>query len=81
MLSSSPGSINFETAPFKMTHEFVQLMGGEQSDMFHYFRLMFIRGFLEVRNNWEKITLLVEMLLPGTLSLLITSLRVLFLYF
>lgn len=65
MLSSSPGSLNFETAPFKLTHEFIQLMGGEHGDMFHYFRLMFIRGFLEVRNNWEKIVLLVEMLLPG----------------
>jgi len=66
MLTSSPGgNLNFETAPFKLTNDFIQLMGGEQTDMFHYFRLMFIRGFLEVRKHYEKIVLLVDMLLPG----------------
>lgn len=78
MLTSSPGSLNFETAPFKLTKEFIDLMGGEQSgitlienlikprtDMFHYFKLLFIRGFLELRKHHEKLLLLVEMLLPG----------------
>jgi phosphatidylinositol 4-kinase len=65
MLTSSPGSINFETAPFKLTHEFLDVMGGEQSDMFSYFRLLFVRGFLEVRKHYKRIILLVEMMLPG----------------
>lgn len=81
MLSSSPGSLNFETAPFKLTNEFLQVMvciylflllislqGGEHGDMFHYFRLMFMRGFLEIRKHAEKIILLVEMMLPGISS-------------
>ncbi len=35
------------------------------SDMFNYFKLVVIRGFLEVRKHYQKIVLLVEMLLPG----------------
>jgi len=65
MLTSSPGSLNFETAPFKLTNEFLDVMGGVQSDMFAYFRLLFIRGFLEIRQHYRKIILLVEMMLPG----------------
>lgn len=68
MLTSSPGSINFETAPFKLTKEFIDLMGGEHSDMWNYFKLLFIRGFLELRKHHEKIILLIEMLLPGIYS-------------
>jgi phosphatidylinositol 4-kinase len=65
MLTSSPGSLNFETAPFKLTKEFIDLMGGEHKDMFHYFKLLCVRGFLELRKHYDKIVLLVEMLLPG----------------
>lgn len=50
MLSNSPGNNwNFENVPFKLTREHIDVMGGEQADMFHYFRLLVIRGFLEVR--------------------------------
>jgi len=34
MLSNAPGSIAFETAPFKLTAEFLELMDGEGSDQF-----------------------------------------------
>lgn len=46
LLTSSPGHITFETAPFKLTNQFIELMGGENSDIFQYFKLLFIRGFL-----------------------------------
>lgn len=65
MLTSSPGSLNFETAPFKLTKEFIDLMGGEQRDMWNYFKLLMIRGFLELRNHHDRVLLLVEMMLPG----------------
>jgi len=65
MLTSSPGSLNFETAPFKLTREHIELMGGEHKDMFHYFKLLFIRGFLELRNHCDRFALLIEGLLPG----------------
>jgi len=65
MLTSSPGSLNFEKAPFKLTQDFIQMMGGLQSDMFNYFKLLCIRGFLELRKHWERIVILAEMMLPG----------------
>eukprot|EP00743_Colponemidia_sp_Colp-15_P007427 GILK01008026.1.p1 GENE.GILK01008026.1~~GILK01008026.1.p1 ORF type:complete len:909 (+),score=167.22 GILK01008026.1:131-2857(+) len=62
MLSNSPGSINFESAPFKFTQEYMDVMGGEDSQTFQYFRILLIRGFLEARKHCEKIILLVEMM-------------------
>jgi phosphatidylinositol 4-kinase len=34
MLQSSPGGMNFETSPFKLTKEYIDLLGGSQSEMF-----------------------------------------------
>lgn len=50
LLSNSPGgNMNFESAPFKLTNEYVELMGGTQSPLFRYFRYLLVRGFVEVR--------------------------------
>jgi len=65
MISNSPGSLNFESAPFKLTEEFVQVMDGNGSNVFHYFKALCIRGFMEVRKYADKIILLVEMMLLG----------------
>ena len=51
---------NFESAPFKLTSEFVDVMGGEQSELFQYFRVLVKRGFLAARNEAHKIMALVE---------------------
>lgn len=40
----TPGNIGFESAPFKLTEEYVQLMGGVDSDMFFYFKCLLTRG-------------------------------------
>jgi phosphatidylinositol 4-kinase B len=66
MLTSSPGSLNFETAPFKLTIEFVEVMGGRNSEMFLYFKHIFEFGFLKLRENARRIISLVEMMLPAT---------------
>jgi len=65
MLTSSPASLGFESAPFKLTTDYIKLMGGEQSDMFNYFKLLFLRGFLEVRKYYQRFLLTTELLLPG----------------
>lgn len=43
MLSNSPGGINFEAAPFKLTREYLEIMDsnseGKASDMFDYFKV------------------------------------------
>ena len=56
LLSNSPGkNIGFESAPFKLTAEWVELMGGASSAWFGYFRSLVIRGFLEARRHREKV--------------------------
>jgi len=67
MLSNSPGgNIGFESAPFKLTQEFLDVMDGECSDQYEYFRTLIIRGFLEARKHVDRIVLPVRMLLAGS---------------
>ena len=44
ILNFSPGGITFESAPFKLTSEYVELMGGKESNMFIYFKLAILKG-------------------------------------
>ncbi|OWZ22938.1 Atypical/PI3K/PI4K protein kinase [Phytophthora megakarya] len=70
LFTNSPGSNwNFERAPFKLTDEFVELMGGPRSSTFRYFRSLCIRAYLALRRNMDQIVLLVEMMLVGNADL------------
>ena len=66
MLSNSPGNINFESAPFKLTREFLEVMDsdaeGTGSDLFDYFKVLCIQGFLAARKHAEHIVCMVEMM-------------------
>ncbi|KAG7982915.1 hypothetical protein I3843_04G077300 [Carya illinoinensis] len=66
MLSNSPGGVNFESAPFKLTRELLEVMDsdaeGVPSEFFDYFKVLCIQGFLTCRKHAEQIILLVEML-------------------
>ncbi|ETO08933.1 hypothetical protein RFI_28457 [Reticulomyxa filosa] len=67
IMSNSPGgNFGFESAPFKLTEEFVQVMGGEhKSEMFDYFQILIVRGFLEVRKHSRKFLLLAKIMFEG----------------
>eukprot|EP00667_Euglena_gracilis_P005115 EG_transcript_5144 len=65
ILSSSPGGMNFESAPFKLPAEYVELMGGQDSDMFHYFKVLMFTAFVQCRKHMERVVTLVRMMLPG----------------
>ncbi|CAM9117273.1 unnamed protein product [Chrysoparadoxa australica] len=66
VLGLSPGgNFGFESAPFKLTTEMVEVMGGARSFLFQRFRNLCVKAFLEVRRNREKIILLVEMMAEG----------------
>ncbi|CAM9118050.1 unnamed protein product [Phaeothamnion confervicola] len=70
VLGQSPGrNFGFEKAPFKLTAEFVAVMGGPRSFAFQRFRNLCVRAFLEARRNREKIITLVEVAIEGTPSL------------
>merc|ERR1712194_236972 len=67
MFSNSPGgNINFESCPFKLTQEFIEVMEGEGSDSFNYFKVLIIRGYLEARQYAHQILLLVEVMMQGS---------------
>jgi phosphatidylinositol 4-kinase len=61
ILGISPGgNMNFENAPFKITKDYVNLMGGVDSSIFCYFKSLFIRGLFVARKNTEIISNLIE---------------------
>ena len=49
MISSSPGNMGFERAPFKFTQDYLDLMEGEESDIFAHFRMLFFLGLKYIR--------------------------------
>jgi phosphatidylinositol 4-kinase len=51
-MGMAPGhEFSFERAPFKLTKEYVEVMGGLDSDCFKEFRQLFVQGFMEARKN------------------------------
>jgi len=65
MLARTPGNANFESAPFKMTAEWIELMGGPSSNCFKRFRQLCCDTFMALRKHYHKITSLVEMMAHG----------------
>ncbi|KDO32738.1 hypothetical protein SPRG_02436 [Saprolegnia parasitica CBS 223.65] len=65
MLGNNPGQVHFESAPFKLTGDFVELMGGPRSAAFRRFRSLCVRSFLVARKYRYRITLLAEMMIAG----------------
>ena len=65
-LLSSPGkNAGFESAPFKLTREFVEVLDGPDSHLFRTFRALCFKSFLALRRRCMEIILVVEMLKDG----------------
>lgn len=63
MLSNSPGGkFGVEGAPFKFTQEYVDLLGGLDSEYFNMFKDLFKSAFRALRKQAESIIILVEMM-------------------
>ena len=69
MLSSSPRNLGFESSPFKLTGELIEVMGGEASDMFKYFKILLLKGLLAARKHHDRILSLVEVMSSGELHI------------
>ena len=54
--------MNFENVPFKLTQEYLEVLGGQDSPIFTTFKLLFMRGFLEARRHAHKFILLVQLM-------------------
>ncbi|EPQ58102.1 hypothetical protein GLOTRDRAFT_72143 [Gloeophyllum trabeum ATCC 11539] len=62
MLSNSPGNIGFEAAPFKLPLEYVEVLGGVDSEYFREFRRLFREGFEAASKHCDSIITLVELM-------------------
>ena len=63
LLASSPGgNMNFENAPFKLTRDFLEVLG---SDLLPVFRELCHRTFVCLRRNSDRLLLLAEMASHG----------------
>lgn len=64
-LTISPGgNIGFESAPFKLTGEMIEVMGGIDGEMFGYFKILLLQGFLELRKHADELLLILKMMGP-----------------
>ena len=63
-LSNAPGG-EFENAPFKLTDEVIEVIGGINSKYFQIFRKLMWKGILAIAKHYEKIMILVEMMYCG----------------
>ena len=66
ILGISPGNLNFESAPFKLTNEYIEIMDGEQSEIFKHFRELLIQGMIESKKHVESFVKIVEIMSHGS---------------
>ncbi|XP_070767516.1 phosphatidylinositol 4-kinase beta isoform X2 [Enoplosus armatus] len=66
ILSSSPKNLGFETSAFKLTTEFVDVMGGPDGDMFNYYKMLMLQGLIAARKHMDRVLQIVEIMQQGT---------------
>ncbi|CAD6194054.1 unnamed protein product [Caenorhabditis auriculariae] len=66
LLSSSPKNLGFETSPFKLTSEMIEVMEGLDSGIFLYFKSIMFRGLIAARKHHERVLSLVQIMSIGS---------------
>lgn len=62
IFGDSPGfNINFESAPFKLTKEYVDILGGIDSPVFRQFEELFLRGFEALQKHSDGIASIIQL--------------------
>lgn len=61
-LEFTPGGIKFENAPFKFTNDYLEIIGGPDSDLFLYFRGLLINAFNVLKLYFDEITASIELM-------------------
>jgi phosphatidylinositol 4-kinase B len=69
LFSNSPGNLNFESQTFKLTSEYVEVLGGQRSKMFNKFRSLMVKGFMTLREHADEIIAFVEMTMISGIDL------------
>jgi hypothetical protein len=59
-------NVNFEAAPFKLTQEFIDVMGGTKSSSYKYYKYLMQKGYRKLRKRHYKLTMLVDIVASTT---------------
>lgn len=62
LLLNSPGSVGFEAAPFKLTQEYIDLLGGPDSSEYAHFRTVCKNCFKSLRREGDQLVSIVELM-------------------
>lgn len=63
ILGLSPGGLNFESSPFKLTEEYVELMEGKNSLDYEQFKDLFCEGMMALRKKGDELCLLLSIMM------------------
>lgn len=55
MLSNSPGNVGLEASPFKFPLEYLEVLGGLESEAYQDFKRLFREGFEAARKHCDSI--------------------------
>ena len=73
VLGISPGNLNFESAPFKLTSEYVEILDGFDSPIFEYYKSLMLRGMMEAKKHVDSLTKIIEIMSKGRIIIIITN--------
>jgi hypothetical protein len=65
LLSNSPGGMGFESAPFKLTPDYIDILGGIDSEKWTEFKNLFKVQFRIIRKHAERLITLVDLMQKG----------------
>ena len=66
ILGISPGGINFENAPFKLTREYVEIMGGKDSLYYQMYKDLMVKGMIICKKYVDDIVNIAEIMSKGS---------------
>ena len=66
ILGIAPGGINFEKAPFKLTKEYLEIMGGKESLYYQMYKDLMIKGMLVCKKYVDNFINIAEIMSKGS---------------
>ena len=66
ILGIAPGGINFEKAPFKLTKEYVEIMGGKDSLYYQMYKDLMVKGMIACKKYVDNFISIAEIMSKGS---------------
>lgn len=55
-------NLGFEQSPFKLTPEFVEIIGGPESELWTEFKFLLLKGLMAARKHMDRVINIVEIM-------------------